>query len=152
MRDVRKFLGLANYYRCFVKDFAKVVLPMNQLTRKNKKWKWRDEQQKAFEQLKAVFTTRPVLAAPKIDKEFRVEADTSNFATGGVLSVKCEDKLWQPVVFISKVLCKDLSAKCLKVPLNVRVDKENSLESSFIWSIYLYTILLVCALLFCTFM
>jgi len=48
--------------------------------------------------------------------------------------------------------CKDLSAKCLKVPLNVRVDKENSLESLFIWSIYLYTILLVCALLSCTFM
>jgi len=48
--------------------------------------------------------------------------------------------------------CKDLSAKCLKVPLNVRVDKENSLESLFIQSIYLYTILLVCALLSCTFM
>ena len=48
--------------------------------------------------------------------------------------------------------CKDLSAKCLKVPLNVRVDKENSLEFLFIWSIYLYTILLVCALLSCTFM
>ena len=51
-----------------------------------------------------------------------------------------------------EVLCKDLSAKCLKVPLNVRVDKENLLEFSFIWSIYLYTILLVCALLSHTFM
>ena len=49
-------------------------------------------------------------------------------------------------------LCKDLSAKRLKVPLDVRVDKENSLESSFIRSIYLYTILLVCALLSRTFM
>ena len=39
VRDVRKFLGLANYYRCFVKDFAKVVLPMNRLTRKDEKWK-----------------------------------------------------------------------------------------------------------------
>ena len=47
---------------------------------------------------------------------------------------------------------KDLLAKRLKVPLNVRVDKENSLESSFIWSIYLYTIILVCALLSHTFM
>jgi len=37
VRDVRKFLGLANYYRCFVKNFAKVALPMNQLTRKNEK-------------------------------------------------------------------------------------------------------------------
>ena len=48
--------------------------------------------------------------------------------------------------------CKDLSAKRLKVPLDVKVDKENSLKSSFIWSIYLYTILLVCALLSRTFM
>jgi len=39
VRDVRKFLGLANYYRCFVKNFAKVALPMNQLTRKDEKWK-----------------------------------------------------------------------------------------------------------------
>ena len=59
-----------------------------------------------FEQLKAIFTTRPVLAAPKLDKKFRVEADASNFATGGVLLVKCKDELWQPVAFISKVLNK----------------------------------------------
>jgi len=37
VRDVRKFLGLANYYRCFVKNFAKVALPMNRLTRKDEK-------------------------------------------------------------------------------------------------------------------
>jgi len=104
VRDVRKFLGLANYYRHFVKDFTKVALPMNQLTRKNKKWKWGEEQQAAFEQLKAVFTTRPVLATPELDKEFRVEVDASNFATGGVLSVKCHNDLWQLVSFISKAL------------------------------------------------
>jgi len=45
MRNVRKFLGLANYYRYFVKDFAKVALPMNKLTRKDEKWRWRDEQE-----------------------------------------------------------------------------------------------------------
>jgi len=102
--NIRKFLGLANYYRRFVKDFAKVVLPMNQLRRKNKKWKWGKEEQAVFEQLKAVFTTRPVLATPDLDREFRVEADALNFAMGGVLSVKCEDNLWQLVTFISKAL------------------------------------------------
>ena len=94
-------MGLANYYRCFVKDFAKVALPMNRLTRKDEKWRWGEEQKKAFKQLKEIFTTRPVL-----DKEFRVEADTSNFATGEVLSVKCKDDLWKPVSFISKALNK----------------------------------------------
>ena len=77
---------------------------MNRLTRKDEKWKWGEKQQAAFEQLKAVFTTRPMLATPELDKEFRVEADTSNFAAGGVLSVKCDDDLWHPVAFISKAL------------------------------------------------
>ena len=54
--------------------------------------------------MKEIFTTRPVLATLDLDKEFRVEADASNFATGGVLSVKCEDDLWRPVSFISKAL------------------------------------------------
>jgi len=87
-----------------VKDFAKFALPMNQLTRKDEKWKWREEQQAVFEQLKAIFTTRPMLATPELDKEFRPEADASNFATGGVLSVKCNNDLWRPVSFISKAL------------------------------------------------
>jgi len=43
---------------------------------------------------------------PELDKEFRVEVDTSNFATRGVLSVKCDDNLWQLVAFISKALNK----------------------------------------------
>ena len=91
VRDVRKFLGLANYYRRFVKDFAKLAQPLNNLTRKEEKWRSGDEQQKAFEQLKTVFTSQSLLVAPDLDKEFRVEADTSNFATGVVLSIKCKD-------------------------------------------------------------
>ena len=91
IRDIRKFLGLANYYRQFVKDFAKLARPLNNLTRKDEKWRWEKEQQKAFEQLKTVFTSQPLLVTPDLDKEFRVEADASNFATGGVLSIKYED-------------------------------------------------------------
>ena len=45
-----------------------------------------------------------MLATLDLDKEFRVEADASNFATGGVLSIKCEDEIWRPVAFISKAL------------------------------------------------
>jgi len=51
------------------------------------------EQQKVFDKLKRVFTTKPVLVAPDLDKEFRVEADASNYATGGVLSIKCSDEI-----------------------------------------------------------
>ena len=77
---------------------------MNTLTRKDVKWQWRQKQQKAFNKLKRIFTTKLVLAAPDLDKEFRVKADTSNYATGEVLSMKCSDKLWRPVAFISKSL------------------------------------------------
>jgi len=93
VKDVRKFLGLANYYRRFIKNFAQVARPMNVLIRKDVKWQWEEEQQKAFDELKRVFTTRPVLAVPDLDKEFRVEADASNYATGGVLSMKGSNEL-----------------------------------------------------------
>jgi len=48
--------------------------------------------------------TRPVLTSLDLDKEFRIEKDVSNYATGGVLSMKCSDELWRPVAFISKSL------------------------------------------------
>ena len=104
VRDVRKFLGLANYYRQFVKDFAKMARPLNNLTKKEEKWRWGEEQQEAFKQLKTVFMSRPLLVAPDLNKEFRVEADASNFTTEGVLSIKYKDNKWRPVVYISKSL------------------------------------------------
>jgi len=57
-----------------------------------------------FDELKRIFMAKLVLVAPDLDKEFRVEADASNYATGGVLSIKGSDKLWRPVTFISKSL------------------------------------------------
>jgi len=57
-----------------------------------------------FDELKWVFTTILVLVAPNLDKKFRVEANASNYATGGVLSMKCSDELWRLVAFISKLL------------------------------------------------
>jgi len=63
------------------------------LMRKDVKWQWRVEQQKAFDKLKRVFTMKPVLVALDLDKEFRVEANASNYTTGGVLSIKCSDEM-----------------------------------------------------------
>ena len=79
---------------------------MNVLMKKDEKWQWGEEQQKTFDELKQVFMTKLVLAAPDLDKEFRVEANASNYATGGVLSMRCSDKKWRPVAFISKSLSK----------------------------------------------
>ena len=104
IKDMQKFLGLANYYRQFVKDFARVAKPLHKMMRKEMKWSWGERQQKAFEKLKERFTMEPVLVIPDLDKEMRVEADASDFATGGVLSMKCEDEKWRPVAYISKSL------------------------------------------------
>ena len=77
---------------------------MNVLMRKDMKWQQRQEQQKAFDELKKIFITKLILAAPDLDKEFRVEADALNYATEGVLSMKCSNELQRPVAFISKSL------------------------------------------------
>jgi len=92
VKDVQKFLGLANYYRWFVKDFAKIARPLHEMMRKENKWNWEERQQKAFKELKERFMTKLVLVTPDLDKEMRVEVDASDFAMGGVLLMKCEDE------------------------------------------------------------
>ena len=95
---MQKFLGLANYYRQFVKDFAKIAKSLYRLVKKNEKQNWGKEQDKGFEELKQVFTTQPVLVALDLDKKMRVEADASEYATEGVLSIRSEDNKQRPVV------------------------------------------------------
>ena len=104
MKDVQKFLELANYYRQFVKDFAKIAKPLHKMMRKEMKWSWEERQQKVFEELKERFMMEPVLVILDLDKKMRVEVDASDFATGGILSIKCEDERWKPVAYISKSL------------------------------------------------
>jgi len=62
------------------------------------------KQEEAFKRLKIIFITEPILAIPDIDKKMRVETDTSEYATGGVLSTKDKNGKWRPVAFISKLL------------------------------------------------
>jgi len=104
IKEVQTFLGLANYYRRFIKNFAKIAAPLHMLVRKEQKWKWKKEQKEAFEKLKAVFTTESILAILDINREMRVEANALDYTTGGVLLTKCEDGKWRPVAFISKLL------------------------------------------------
>ena len=59
-----------------------------------------------FEKLKKRFIIEPVLVTPDLDREMRVKADASDFAIRGVLSIKCEDKKWRPIIYISKLLNK----------------------------------------------
>ena len=70
MKDVQRFIGFANYYRRFIKDFAKVAQPLHDLMGVNKEWKWEEKQQVAFNTLKKLFMEQPLLAVPDTDKKF----------------------------------------------------------------------------------
>ena len=70
-----------------------MVRPLHDLVKKDKRWEWMEKEEKAFKELKKRFTREPVLAAPDIDKKMRMEVDASDYATGGVLSMECEDGL-----------------------------------------------------------
>jgi len=104
VKDVQKFLGLANYYRWFIEGFALVARLLHDIVKKDKKWDWTERQEKAFKELKEQFTKELVLAAPDIDKKMRMEVDALDYVMGRVLSMECEDGLWRPVVFLSKLL------------------------------------------------
>ena len=101
---MQKFLGLANYYRQFIEEFASIARPLHDMVKKNKKWEWTEKQDKAFEKLKKRFAEELVLAIPDLDKKIRMEVDASDYATGGVLLMECKDGLWRPVAFLSKSL------------------------------------------------
>jgi len=92
VKNMQKFLELTNYYRQFVKDFAKVAKPLHEMIKKDVKWNWREKWQKAFEKLKERFILEPVLLTPDFDIEMRVEIDILDFAMEEVLSMKCEDE------------------------------------------------------------
>jgi len=104
VKDVQKFLGLANYYCWFIEGFASIARPLHDMVKKDKKWNWTERQEKAFRELKERFTKEPVLAVPDLDKKLRVEVDASDYVTGGVLSMEGEDGKWRPVAFLSKSL------------------------------------------------
>jgi len=86
VHDVRSFLGLASYYRRFVKSFAEIAAPLHRLTGANVKFKFDEECRKAFETLKEKLTTAPILVLPSDTDTFVLDTDASNQAMGAVLS------------------------------------------------------------------
>jgi hypothetical protein len=85
VHQVRSFLGLAGYYRRFIPDFSKIVKPIIGLLKNYTKFDWSSKCNEAFEQLKVLLTTAPVLAQPDIEKHFDVYCDTSGSGLGCVL-------------------------------------------------------------------
>ena len=76
--EVRSFLGLAGYYRRFVKDFAKLATPLTKLTRKNEKFEWTEKCETSFQELKQRLITAPVLVLPDDQGNFVIYSDASH--------------------------------------------------------------------------
>ena len=103
VEDVRSFLGLAGFYRKFVRNFSKIAAPLTELLHQKQAFVWLDPQKKAFQDLKNALSTAPVLAIPDSSKPFIVTADASGYAIGAVLSQN-QGKGEQPIAFLSKKL------------------------------------------------
>jgi len=104
IKETRKFLGFCNFYRKFIKDYAKIASPINQLVKKNMKFIWTEETQKASDKLKKKFEEKPILITPNPTKPFEIFANASNHVTGAVLTQKDDNGVQHPCFFYSKPL------------------------------------------------
>ena len=104
VKDVQVFMGFANFYRRFIYDFSGICKPITDTLRGDpRKFVWSNTAQYAFEELKRWFTEPPILRHYDPEKESYVEADSSDFALGGVLSQR-HNSVLHPVAFHSRKL------------------------------------------------
>lgn len=147
VKEVRGFLGFTGFYRRFIRFYADLARPLNDLLRKDRPFVWGSEQANAFMKMKSTILSAPVLVFPDFDKPKMLEADSSKFASGGVLSQLMDDGKWHPIAFLSKgyteaernydIYDRELLAiiRCLKAwrhllegsnhPINVLTDHQN---------------------------
>ena len=85
-----RFFGMAGYYRKFCKNFSGITEPLTNLLKKSTKFKWNDKCQDAFDRLKAILKSAPVLLAPDFDKCFKLAVDASDVGIGAVLLQEVE--------------------------------------------------------------
>jgi hypothetical protein len=106
-REVQSFLRFANFYCQFIKDFSHHAQPLFNLTKNEQKWQWGSSKASAFRKLKELVTYALVLITPADNQPSCIEADSSNYTTGAVLSqLLLEDGKWHPIAYYSKSLSK----------------------------------------------
>ena len=105
LRQTRAFCGMVNFLSSFLPNLRRLLIPIYNLQKKAKKFKWMDEAEKAFNEIKKLLVSLPVLKAPTPDGLFRLESDTSREGMGGTLLQKQGDK-WVVIGHHSKRLPK----------------------------------------------
>ena len=106
---MRRFLGLASYYRCFIPGFARIANPPHGLTTENAPFDWTPKCETAFTTLKSKLITPPVLAYPNFEKDFTLETDASILGLGAVLAQLQEDSKSHAVAYASRALNRSIT-------------------------------------------
>ena len=102
VKDVRSFLGFANFYRCFIPDYSNVTCPLIDLTKKNLAWNWSPSCQSSFNFLKCLFLSKPVLHLPDLSAPFAIATDASKYASGAILLQTDSNGDWHPCSYLSQ--------------------------------------------------
>jgi hypothetical protein len=102
VKEVQSFLGFANFYRQFIKDYSKIAAPLTNLTRKDQVFEWTAEAEGAFQELKTRFSTEPILVIFDPSKPSVVETDASDKAIGACLSQADDKGKLRPVAYLSR--------------------------------------------------
>lgn len=103
-KSVRRFLGMAGFYRRFCRNFAEVSVPLTDLVSPKKKFVWSPACQAAFDKIKLILSTEPVLKLPDFSKQFIIETDTSDVGLGAVLLQMGNDDVLHPICYHSSKL------------------------------------------------
>ncbi|CAH2220104.1 jg14835 [Pararge aegeria aegeria] len=103
VHNVRQFLGLASYFRKFIKDFARIAFPLSKLLKKDTVWTWNDDQEKAFVKLKTRLVDRPILAIYDPAAETELHTDASRLGIGSILLQRTKgNDIFRPVAYYSR--------------------------------------------------
>ena len=106
VKDVQKVIGIFQYSRKYIKNFAAISQPLYYLLRKQSKFEWTNDCQKAFDALKKAITTAPVLGIPNPNGNFEVTCDASAKGFGGMLQERLEDGSLKTVAYFSRTVPK----------------------------------------------
>jgi transposase InsO family protein len=104
VKQVRSFLGLANFYRKFISNFSSIVTPLTRLTKKNVQFIWDQVCAESFENIKQAIAKDVVLKYPVVDRQFKLYCDASDYAIGSMLAQEDDDGVIRPLEFFSRKL------------------------------------------------
>lgn len=101
IRQLRRFLGVCGWYRRFVRNFASVSSPITDMLQKNKKFMWSEEAIEAFNKLKDILSSAPVLHNPDFSRPLSIQCDASQYGIGAVLAQRNDAGDEIPIAYMS---------------------------------------------------